>query len=115
MDKCKKVKYATEKEALVQLEKIISRSSKAKNPSRAYSCFCGAYHLTSRLDIKDIQTENELLRSVNQKLVKQINELVSKENMEIKSKIAIDEIVINQRKQINKLQDYIRNEIVLKK
>lgn len=56
---CKKVKYSTEEFALFDIERIKQKSTRNKIPSRAYLCFCGSWHLTSKIDRKD-QVINEL-------------------------------------------------------
>ena len=77
--KCKKVKYSSEKDALFALDKIRLDSNRKVIPIRAYHCHCGLWHLTSRLDIKDIQKENEKLRT-------ELSELKNK-NLDLENKI----------------------------
>lgn len=45
--KCDKISYQTEKEAMKEIIRIAKRQQKNKKPVRIYSCFCGAFHLTS--------------------------------------------------------------------
>lgn len=47
-NKCKKVSYMTEKEALSDIIKIMHKRQENKKPIRVYKCFCGAFHLTSQ-------------------------------------------------------------------
>ena len=79
--KCKKTSFNSEKEAIFSLEKIKKVSTKKVIPTRAYECFCGKWHLTSRLDIKDIQRENEELKRKNEILEKKVQALSKKNNI----------------------------------
>lgn len=74
---CKKVKFACENAALFAMKKIKETSKKKVLPVRPYSCYCGAWHLTSRLDIKDIQAENKLLKDKIKELEEKIYALES--------------------------------------
>lgn len=60
---CNKVKYASEALALSDIARIRKKSTREKIPTRAYKCSGGAWHLTSRPDIKTIQQELKELRS----------------------------------------------------
>lgn len=98
--KCKKVKYSSEKDALFALDKIRLDSNKKVIPIRAYHCHCGLWHLTSRLDIKDIQKENEKLRT-------ELSELKNK-NLDLENKILT---IIN--KKDPKLQLILKRDITI--
>jgi hypothetical protein len=51
---CKKVKYSSEQFAVMDIERIRKKSNREIIPTRAYFCFCGSWHLTSKIDKKDI-------------------------------------------------------------
>lgn len=70
---CKKVKYATEEYALFDIERIGKKSNRSKVPTRAYFCHCGSWHLTSRIDEKQILISK--LRLENHELKLKIKEL----------------------------------------
>lgn len=83
MEKCNKVKFACENAALFAMKKIKETSKKKVVPVRPYKCYCGLWHLTSRLDIKDIQKENKLLKAKIEQLEKiifEISESINKYN-----------------------------------
>lgn len=73
MKPCKKIKYPTESLAMESLGKIQSADNTKKKPVRAYRCFCGAWHLTSRREIKDIESENERLKQKIADLTKRLH------------------------------------------
>lgn len=51
MTLCKKVRYATEEAAYVDIDRILRGSTRDKAPCRAYKCLeCHAWHLTSQVD-----------------------------------------------------------------
>lgn len=79
--KCKKASFVSEKEALFSLEKIKKVSTRQVIPTRVYLCFCGKWHLTSRLDIKEIEKENQELKKKNDILEKKIQALTKKNNI----------------------------------
>jgi hypothetical protein len=84
MKPCNKIRYATEKDALFALDKIKEQSVKEKKPIRAYKCYCGAWHLTSRKDLKDIATENTQLKDTILELQNQIINIKSQQEQKIK-------------------------------
>jgi hypothetical protein len=88
MKLCNKIRYATEKDALFALEKIKEQSIKQKKPIRTYKCYCGAWHLTSRKDLKDIAAENAELKNtinnLNQKIINIESEQEQKIKLELK-------------------------------
>jgi pyruvate/2-oxoacid:ferredoxin oxidoreductase beta subunit len=88
MKRCNKIRYATEKDALFALEKIKEQSVKQKKPIRVYKCYCGAWHLTSRKDLKDIAAENAELKNtinnLNQKIINIESEQEQKIKLELK-------------------------------
>ncbi len=88
MKLCNKIRYATEKDALFALEKIKEQSVKQKKPIRAYKCYCGVWHLTSRKDLKDIAAENTELKNtinnLNQKIINIESEQEQKIKLELK-------------------------------
>ena len=49
--KCEKISYLTEKEALTEIVRIMHKKQENEKPIRIYKCFCGAYHLTSKIFI----------------------------------------------------------------
>jgi hypothetical protein len=95
---CKKVQYATEEYALFDVRRIKQISSRSKMPIRAYLCFCGAWHLTSRADKKD-EIISELKINNNQ-LEKQITQLTNcgKSNAEEKLALRTNKTIIELRK-----------------
>lgn len=77
---CKKVGYDTEQNAIETLYKLGRKLNPKKKPIRIYQCYCGKWHLTSRMDVKDISSENEILKKriaeleeTNLNLQKEIN------------------------------------------
>lgn len=84
MKLCNKIRYATEKDALFALEKIKEQSIKQKKPIRAYKCYCGAWHLTSRKDLKDIAAENAELKNTINNLNQKIINIESEQHQKIK-------------------------------
>ena len=74
-ENCNKIKYDNEESALFVLKKLNQIKTKKKRPTRAYLCYCGSWHLTSRPDIKDIQQENSKLKLVISKLKYTISKL----------------------------------------
>ena len=76
--KCKKIKYKAENDAILALNKIKKDTKRKIVPIRAYHCHCGAWHLTSRLDVKDIQEENQKLRQEISELKNKYLELENK-------------------------------------
>ena len=76
-----KVKFSTEKDALMSLKKITEVSDKKKKPIRAYLCECGLWHLSSTIDRVDVKLapykkQIELLKDAVKKM-----EGVSAENL----------------------------------
>jgi len=112
MEECKKTKFASEKEALVRLGKIKNRPQKEVFPIRAYLCRCLFWHLTSRLDVKDIQKENENLKLVNIKLIEELRTLKSEQNKINSLGVSVNKIVIKQKEQIKSLQAIIEKMLV---
>ena len=47
-EKCEKISYLTEKEAIKEIERIAKKKQENHKPVRIYKCFCGAFHLTSK-------------------------------------------------------------------
>lgn len=84
MKPCNKIRYATEKDALFALDKIKKQSVKEKKPTRTYKCYCGAWHLTSRKDLKDIATENTQLKDTILELQNKIINITSEQEQKIK-------------------------------
>lgn len=93
--KCKKIKYKAENDALLALNKIKKDTKRKIVPIRAYHCHCGAWHLTSRLDVKDIQEENQKLRQEISQL-KDINKVLQDKVSNIIN--AKDEKILNSLK-----------------
>jgi hypothetical protein len=79
MRECSKKKFSTEKLANQSLLYIQEHSSAKIKPIRSYLCYCGSWHLTSRVDISVVIQENEQLKA---------------ENTELKNKIAVCELQI---------------------
>jgi hypothetical protein len=93
----------------VELKKISDRS---KMPVRAYFCFCGSWHLTSRADKKDeIISE---LKIKNNELEKQMKELTNlgKSNAEEKLALRTNKTIIELRKGMENLTQ--KNKILVK-
>jgi hypothetical protein len=89
---CKKVKYSTEQFAVNDIERIRKKSNREIIPTRAYFCFCGSWHLTSKIDKKDI---------VISKLMVEISEL----------KLKIDELSKIHKKELYELDKQERYEL----
>lgn len=55
-NKCSKVKFGTELEAMFAVEKAIKSKNNKRKEIRYYSCIdCGGYHLTSQRKHQDIR------------------------------------------------------------
>ena len=76
---CNKKKFKTEKLANQTLEYIQQKSVAKVKPIRCYLCYCGSWHLTSRVDIKVLVEENTKLKA---------------ENIELQNKLAAQQIRI---------------------
>ena len=109
---CKKVQYASEEYALFDVRRIKKISERSKMPVRAYLCFCGSWHLTSRADKKDeIISE---LKIKNNELEKQIKELgnLGKSNAEERLALRTNKTIIELRKCMETCTQ--RNKILVK-
>jgi hypothetical protein len=84
MKKCNKIHYKTEEDAKKHLSKIRLGSTREILPVRAYLCYCGYWHLTKRLDIKEIEKENENLKDLIKKLRFRISSLMKQKKILIK-------------------------------
>lgn len=108
--KCKKVKYGSEKDALFALDKIKQESNRKVIPLRTYKCHCGAWHLTSRMDVKEIQKENEQLKQEISQLkdinVDLQNKIINKfyEDKAFQSVVKRDVMVSYMKVELNKLR-----------
>lgn len=65
---CTKVKYANEVFAKQDIERIRKTSTRKTIPIRAYLCYCGSWHLTSKdlptvTRLKSVLDENNQLRA----------------------------------------------------
>lgn len=109
---CKKVQYASEEYALYDVRRIKKISERSKMPVRAYICFCGSWHLTSRADKKDeIISE---LKIKNNELEKQIKELsnLGKSNADERLALRTNKTIIELRKGMETCTQ--RNKILVK-
>lgn len=109
---CKKVQYASEEYALYDVRRIKKISERSKMPVRAYLCFCGSWHLTSRADKKDeIISE---LKIKNNELEKQIKELsnLGKSNADERLALRTNKTIIELRKGMETCTQ--RNKILVK-
>jgi len=109
---CKKVQYASEEYALFDVRRIKKISERSKMPVRAYLCFCGSWHLTSRADKKDeIISE---LQIKNKQLEKQINEfnILGKLNAEERLVLRTNKTIIELKKGMETCRE--RNKILVK-
>ena len=109
---CKKVQYSSEEYALFDVRRIKKISERSKMPVRAYLCFCGSWHLTSRADKKDeIISE---LKIKNNELEKQIKELgnLGKSNAEERLALRTNKTIIELRKGMETCTQ--RNKILVK-
>ena len=59
---CEKVRYSSKAFADADVEKIKNSSNRQKIPLRSYLCKCGAWHLTSKMNISELIKENEELK-----------------------------------------------------
>lgn len=67
---CKKVKYASQKDAADEIARIRSKSNRSKIPIREYWCKkCGQWHITSQNNFY-IEAANEKLKLAEDELVK---------------------------------------------
>jgi hypothetical protein len=109
---CKKVQYASEEYALFDVRRIRKISERSKMPVRAYLCFCGSWHLTSRADKKD-EVISEL-KIKNNELENQIKELTNlgKSNAEERLALRTNKIIIELRKGMETCRE--RNKALLK-
>jgi hypothetical protein len=116
--KCKKIAYKSEIDARLMLVKLQNKKSTKKKPVRFYQCFCGKWHLTSRLDVKDISLENENLRIELEKLKKELDKFMvldtnklgnnSTMNRFYKVPEVYTKIIEQQHKQIKLLQNLLK-------
>lgn len=90
---CRKVKYASEEFALFDIHRIKIKSSRKIIPTRVYFCRCGSWHLTSRMDNKQVlisklQLENHQLKLKVEELTKMnqegLSELDKNERLELR-------------------------------
>lgn len=88
---CKKVKFATKKDAEFSISKIKNTSTRDVIPVRAYECKCGAWHLTSKRDmhndanrIQELEGEKELLNAKIKKLQEALKNADKKSDKENK-------------------------------
>ena len=64
MEKCKKVSFADEKNALMYLEKLKKTSTRERKPVNTYLCEkCLAWHLTS-IELKEVTEIKYLKRQI---------------------------------------------------
>lgn len=109
---CKKVQYASEEYALFDVCRIKKISNRSKMPVRAYLCFCGSWHLTSRADKKDeIISE---LKIKNKELEIQIKELTNlgKSNADERLALRTNKMIIELKKGMETCRQ--RNKILVK-
>lgn len=109
---CKKVQYASEEYALFDVRRIKKISDRSKMPVRAYLCFCGSWHLTSRADKKDeIISE---LKIKNKELENQIKELTNlgKSNADERLALRTNKMIIELKKGMETCRQ--RNKIIVK-
>jgi hypothetical protein len=112
---CNKTKFATEKDALHSLKKIQKRSSRKTVPQRAYLCRCGAWHLTSKVDVfeeaKKVETlKNEIvmlklkIKGLEQALSVMARTNTTKEGIEARKDAIVQELKrqLSDQKKINK-------------
>lgn len=98
---CQKVRYSSKEFADADIERIKNISDRKKIPLRSYLCKCGAWHLTSKIDISEIFKENETLKERIRELEKiSVNfsspdSLVQSLQQQVKNK---DQIIKNLRK-----------------
>lgn len=103
---CQKVRYSSKEFADADIEHIKNISDRKKIPLRSYLCKCGAWHLTSKMDISEISKENEALKERIKELEKISVSFSSPDNLvqslqqQIKNK---DRIIKNLRKTNEKL------------
>jgi hypothetical protein len=102
----KKVKYATEKDALFDVERIKKKSTRKTVPIRAYECYiCGSFHLTSRMDYKDIDIFK--LNKEIERLKGELKLLESKDSEEIKEEqkgIRKEQVIVEMKKENSTLR-----------
>lgn len=121
---CKKTRFASEEAAKFYLDKIKLNSNRDKIPIRAYKCACGAWHLTKRVRIEDVEEENLQLRELTVELVEK-NENLKAEIKNLTKRLKVQdkatantepaykqlkEKINKQQRQIKDLQD-IRNQL----
>ncbi len=107
--KCsKKVKFGSEKAALFAITKIKKESTRKTIPIRAYLCKCGAWHLTSRPDVFELQKQNDAMKLEIMQLKKQIEDCKLSEKKEARIKIRADERVKEHIKAIQNLNKELK-------
>lgn len=94
---CSKVKYASEEYALFDVKRIKKKSTRDKKPLRAYLCFCGAWHLTSKVDKKDIIIHDLKLKIIE--LETTIRDMAKNQNKEDRIEFRKDERLIELKKE----------------
>jgi hypothetical protein len=65
---CRKVRFTSEALAKTQLSAIREKSTRKKVPIRVYLCKCGFWHLTSRPDSFELESEVSTLKLENASL-----------------------------------------------
>lgn len=107
METCKKVKYASERDANNDIERIRIKSKRNTIPIRSYKCpVCSSWHLTSREDWKDkiAKLENQIkdLTTENTRLQSEILTLRRGSDKEIRLEVKKDERLVSFQKKIEK-------------
>jgi hypothetical protein len=97
---CKKVKFATKKDAEFSISKIKNTSTRNVIPVRAYECKCGAWHLTSKRDmhndanrIQELEEEKELLNAKIKELEQALKSTDKQSDKEYKIEAKKDKLV----------------------
>ena len=124
---CKKVKFASEKDALFSIKKIQKISDRKIVPSRAYLCKCGAWHLTSKVDVfveakkveklqEEIDTLKAKIKELEQALKTVEKEKNSKEGIEARKSHIVSELKkqLSSQKNMNKKLRQDNVELIMK-
>lgn len=118
-NKCLKTKFATEKDANFYIDKLQKTSVREKKPIRAYHCWCGSWHLSSKKSFAELSGEIELLEKENDQLKKELEDLkkemqvfdnVNSRMITIEARAIVrkDETVTRLQRQIDKQNHLIR-------
>jgi hypothetical protein len=94
---CRKVKFLTQEYAEYHIDKHKKRAIKKGKKARSYEChICKCWHITSRVDFREVIKDNDNLFTRNKELEEKMKEAVK----EGKALICADPVVMSLKKKI---------------